>query len=89
MARIRSPEIPGIEWILADEDFIKVDDSCTCCGDCVRVCVARAFELKGDKARVKTLENCFECAACWFICSEDAIEITWPPGGRGFRSEFG
>jgi len=82
--------ILGVEWIPGTGDFIKVvEESCNGCGDCVRVCLAKCFGLRRKKAYVKSLDNCFECAACWFVCLEDAIDFSWPNGGTGFRTEFG
>jgi len=82
--------IPGVEWVPGTGDFINVvEDKCNGCGDCVRVCLAQCFRLRRKKAYVKSLENCFECGACWFVCAEDAIYFSWPKGGTGFRTEFG
>jgi NAD-dependent dihydropyrimidine dehydrogenase PreA subunit len=82
--------IPGVEWVPGTGDFIKIiEEKCNCCGDCVRVCLGKCFGLRQRKAYVKSLEHCFECAACWFVCPEDAIDFSWPKGGTGFRTEFG
>ncbi|MEJ2295228.1 MAG: hypothetical protein P8Y23_10725 [Candidatus Lokiarchaeota archaeon] len=41
------------------------------------------------KAKLKSLENCMECASCWYVCEPEAIDFTWPLGGTGFRSDWG
>ena len=82
--------IPGVEWVPGTGDFIKIiEGKCNGCGDCVRVCLGKCFGLRRQKAYVRSLEHCFECAACWFVCPEDAIDFSWPKGGTGFRTEFG
>ena len=30
-----------------------------------------------------------ECAACWYVCEENAIFFSWPNGGTGYRSDWG
>jgi ferredoxin-like protein FixX len=55
----------------------------------VKVCLAGCFEISEKKARVASLDECMECAACWFACERDAITFSWPPGGTGYRSSWG
>lgn len=83
-------EFPGVEWVEGSGDFIKVDgDKCDGCAFCVRVCLAGCYEISGKKARIKSLDKCMECAACWYVCPEDAIDFSWPAGGTGYRSDWG
>ena len=83
-------KFPGVEWVEGAGEFIKIDEErCTGCADCVRVCLAECYEIAGKKARIVSLEKCMECAACWYVCPEDAIDFSWPPGGTGFRSDWG
>jgi len=83
-------KFPGVEWVEGAGEFIKIDtEKCTGCADCVRVCLAECYEIADKKARIVSLENCMECAACWYVCPEDAIDFNWPPGGTGFRSDWG
>ena len=83
-------ELPGVEWIEGTGDFIKVDEKkCTGCGNCVKVCLGNCYEIEKKKARIKSLEKCMECGACWYACSEDAIDFSWPLGGTGFRTNWG
>ena len=85
-----SERFPGVEWIGDAGDFIRVDEAvCTGCGDCLRVCLADCFEVTGRKARVKRLDECMECASCWYVCPVEAIVFSWPRGGTGYRSDWG
>ncbi|MFX0027693.1 MAG: indolepyruvate ferredoxin oxidoreductase subunit alpha [Candidatus Hermodarchaeota archaeon] len=83
-------EFPGVEWIKGTGDFVKIDEKkCIGCSNCVNVCLAECFEIVEKKARIKTLEQCMECASCWYVCPEDAIIFTWPRGGTGYKSDWG
>ncbi len=81
---------PGVEWVHGAGDFVKVDSKlCDGCGDCVQGCFAQCLEMTEGVARVKTLEGCMECGYCWYVCAADAIEFSLPPGGTGYRTEWG
>jgi NAD-dependent dihydropyrimidine dehydrogenase PreA subunit len=85
-----SERFPGVEWVGDTGEFVNVDGArCTGCGDCLRVCLAECFEVVEKKARVKSLAECMECASCWYVCPEDAIDFSWPRGGTGYRSDWG
>jgi NAD-dependent dihydropyrimidine dehydrogenase PreA subunit len=89
MART-SEELPGVEWVEGAGQFVTIDEAkCTACANCVRVCLGGCYELAGKKARIKSLDNCLECGACWYVCTDGAITFSWPPGGTGFRSDWG
>jgi ferredoxin-like protein FixX len=45
--------------------------------------------VENKLARIKSLNECMECAACWYVCGDEAIEFNWPPGGAGYRSDWG
>ena len=82
--------IPGVEWVEGSGDFIKViAERCDGCADCVKVCLGGCYEIKEKKARIKSLNKCMECAACWYVCPQDAIDLSWPPGGTGFKTDWG
>ena len=85
-----SDKFPGVEWVEGTGDFIKInDEKCTGCANCIKVCLAGCFEIINQKARVTSLETCMECASCWYVCVEGAIDFSWPPGGTGYKSEWG
>jgi ferredoxin-like protein FixX len=45
----------------------------------------------GKKAKLspKYKELCLECAACWEICEQEAIDFWYPKGGTGIVIEYG
>ena len=66
--------------------FPKMDEKCTLCGLCVRVCsevVGRSainFAKRGVERRVQTpfeeiAEVCIGCGACAYLCPNNAIKI--------------
>jgi NAD-dependent dihydropyrimidine dehydrogenase PreA subunit len=86
----RSDRFPGVEWIEGAGDFIKVNSElCDACARCLKVCLGDCFEIVDKKARVKSLAECMECASCWFVCERCAIDFSWPPGGKGYKSLWG
>jgi ferredoxin-like protein FixX len=89
MART-SDRYPGVQWVDGTGDFIKIDAAaCNGCGNCTRVCLGDCYEISGKKARIRSLEQCMECAACWYVCDKGAIDFSWPKGGTGYRSDWG
>lgn len=85
-----NPNIPGVEWVSGAGRFITIRTSlCTGCGDCVKVCLGECFEIKNQKAKIKSLAACMECASCWYVCQSGAVNFRWPKGGTGFRTRWG
>jgi NAD-dependent dihydropyrimidine dehydrogenase PreA subunit len=79
-----------VEWEGRTGAFISIDEErCTGCGNCLKVCLGSSFQVINRVARIKSLDECMECAACWYVCAEGAIDFTWPPGGTGYRSDWG
>ncbi|NHJ22842.1 MAG: hypothetical protein EAX91_18005 [Candidatus Lokiarchaeota archaeon] len=79
-----------MEWVEKTGDFIKIEEKkCIGCRNCINVCLAGCFEMVEKKAKIKSLENCMECASCWYVCQEGAIIFSWPSGGTGYRSDWG
>jgi len=73
-------------------DFIRYDESkCNGCGLCAMVCSFNLWTVKEGKARLapRYQELCVECAACWEICPEEAIDFSYPAGGTGLVIEHG
>ena len=75
-------------------DFITYDDQkCTGCGECALVCAANMWTVfkDGEKARLssKYREFCLECAACYAVCEQDAIDFRYPNGGTGIVIQHG
>ena len=85
-----SEEFPGVEWVEGTGDFIKIiEEKCIGCSNCVNVCLAGCFKIVNKKSRITNLDKCMECAACWYVCKEEAIDFSWPKGGTGYRSDWG
>jgi MinD superfamily P-loop ATPase len=51
-----------------------VEEKCTVCGICTRVCMYKAISLDKESARVAR-EKCIGCTACHSICPEDAVHM--------------
>jgi ferredoxin-like protein FixX len=74
-------------------EFITFDkNKCNGCGNCALVCAANLWTIsKNNQARLspKYREHCFECAACYAMCEQDAIEFRYPNGGSGIIIRHG
>jgi len=85
-----SERYPGVEWTGDAGAFIRINEGrCTGCGNCLKVCQGSCFVVENKVARIKSLDECMECASCWYVCVDGAIDFTWPAGGAGYRSEWG
>ena len=51
-----------------------MEEKCTVCGICTRVCMYEAIRLEKESARVER-EKCIGCTACHSICPEEAIHM--------------
>jgi ferredoxin-like protein FixX len=78
-----------VEWVGDTGVFIKIDEMRCTVVVTVKVCLGRCFEIEKKLARIKSLDECMECASCWYVCGEGAIDFNWPPGGTGYRSDWG
>jgi len=58
-------------------------DKCVGCSRCVEVCPAGCWKISEGKAFWEKVENCLECAACFFACPSEAIVWRYPEGGEG------
>lgn len=74
------------------DDFITYrKEKCNGCAKCADVCSVGLWSVKEGKARLskRYRELCLECAACWEICEEEAIDFSYPKGGTGVVIEYG
>ena len=58
---------------------IKVADSCTLCGACVKCCPTDVYSIKDGKLVVNE-KRCIYCKACEVICPEKALSLTFEMG---------
>lgn len=49
-----------------------IEDSCTNCGDCEKICPADAISQVGDQ-RVINTQHCIDCGSCVDVCKEKSI----------------
>ena len=75
-------------------EFIIYDEQkCTGCGECALICAANLWSLPKDnrKARLssKYRDLCLECAACYAVCEQDAIDFRYPNGASGIVIKHG
>ena len=76
---------------VAPGEFITYDQSkCNGCGACALVCSANLWAVK-DKAKLspRYQELCLECAACYAVCENNAIDFRYPNGGAGIIIKHG
>jgi ferredoxin-like protein FixX len=73
-------------------DYITYDEEkCNGCGLCAVICSFNLWSVKDGKARLapRYQELCVECAGCWEVCDQEAIDFSYPKGGTGVVIEFG
>ena len=66
-----SPDLDTDELIHLNDTSFSVDDRCSGCGICVRVCPVNNIRMKGDKP--EWLHHCENCLACYNWCPTKAI----------------
>jgi len=61
---------------MANTPLVEViEDKCTLCYACVRVCPVKAIEVKVNKNFAKIISNrCTGCGSCFKVCPADAIK---------------
>ncbi|MEW6440638.1 MAG: 4Fe-4S dicluster domain-containing protein [bacterium] len=77
----------------APGDFIVYDRrKCSGCGRCALVCAASLWSVRDHgKASLspRYRDFCLECAACYAVCDQDAIDFRYPDGGSGIIIRHG
>lgn len=56
-------------------------DKCTGCGECAKICPAKAISIQNHKSVINGLK-CIGCASCIAACPSTAIDVPWESGGR-------
>lgn len=69
-ARMRNPR-DGIEILSLN---FSINDKCTSCMACVRVCPVEAISVTGEDVRIVE-DSCIECGLCVPACFHEAIDV--------------
>lgn len=80
----RMSQMPADAW----QHLLKVNDACTGCGICEKVCPSASVRVENGKA-LHIPGNCQTCLACAHACPQKAIQLTIPevnPDAR-YRNE--
>lgn len=68
------------------ENYISVEDSCTQCGICARVCPVDNIEIDHENGKISLNDRCFMCFACVHHCPSNAIHIKGEVNGNRYRN---
>lgn len=75
-------------WLAVGENAalpgIVVEDGCTSCGGCARVCPTQALTLSGDQLTLAP-DRCVDCGECVRVCPEDVVRRVPRQPGRQAR----
>ncbi len=52
-----------------------VQERCTGCRTCEKVCPHQVFKVENKKARIIDKDGCIECGACVINCQSEAIMV--------------
>jgi ferredoxin len=66
------------------ENYIYVEDSCTQCGICTRVCPVDNIALDFENGKISLSDKCFMCFACVHHCPSNAIHIKGEVNGNRY-----
>jgi len=66
--------------IVLDKEICKSCDHRAC----VHACPANCYSFDEETKRISVVyETCLECGTCYIICDKEAIDWSYPRGGRG------
>ena len=64
--------------------YLQVDDTCTQCGVCTRVCPAGNISIDEKNGKITLGDTCFSCFSCVHHCPSNAIHINGEINGNRF-----
>lgn len=57
------------------DNYLKLEDNCTACGVCVKVCPVDNIKLDKEACKIELSDKCFMCLACLHNCPSNTIHI--------------
>ena len=61
--------------------------SCTGCGECVKVCPVKAIMVQNKKSIISAVK-CIGCATCIVVCPVSAIDVPWGSGAGTIQEKM-
>lgn len=68
------------------DNYLEVEDSCTQCGVCTRVCPVDNIEVDKENKKIALSDKCFMCFACVHHCPSNAIHIKGEVSRNRYRN---
>ncbi|ONI44338.1 hypothetical protein AN641_07535 [Candidatus Epulonipiscioides gigas] len=68
------------------KNFINVENICTKCGVCMRVCPVNNIEIKDKNHKISLDNKCISCFACIHNCPSNAIHIEGEKSKARYRN---
>lgn len=66
------------------DPYLEVEDSCTGCGICSRVCPVDNIEVDKEHGKIALSDKCFMCFACVHHCPSNALHIKGEVNGNRY-----
>ena len=68
------------------ENYIYVEDTCTQCGLCTRVCPVDNIVIDNENDKIALSDKCFMCFACIHHCPSNAIHLKGEVSSNRYRN---